>query len=61
MELVVTIEDDLIIRTEFAGQIRPERLEVRCRGNNITIVASVVVRIENCMGASSCDERYDVL
>ena len=29
MELVVAIEDNLIVGFEFAGQIRPEGLEVR--------------------------------
>lgn len=59
MELVIAIEDNIIIGLELGSDIGPEGLEVRCRSENGAVVSSKIVRIDNSMPPSCCDEIDD--
>jgi hypothetical protein len=59
MELIVTVEDDIVIGPELSRQICPKSLEIRRRCEDRAIIASKVVRVENGIFTSGCNERYN--
>lgn len=55
VEFVIAVEDNLVVGLELTRQVGPEGLEIRRRSEDCAIVASIVVRVENSMGASGGD------
>lgn len=56
MVLVVSVEDNLLIGGKLGSNGLPEGLEIGGRGDNVTMVSSVVVGVKDGIGAAGGDE-----